>query len=77
MAAGLKALLAAADGLFAAGLPNSTDTENRWTRFQLREHRLDLDKLYPTLVSNSWIVLRQNGNIAVYNAVSSLKIHPQ
>jgi hypothetical protein len=66
----VQALLAAAGGLFAAGLPNSTDTENQWTRFQLREHRLDLDKLYPTLVSNSWVVLRQNGNIAVYNAVS-------
>ena len=67
----VQVLLAAADGLFAAGLPNSSDPESRWTRFQLREHRLDLDKHYPTLVSNSWMVLRQNGNVAVYNAVSA------
>ncbi len=66
----VQALLAGAEGLFATGLPNSSDTESQWTRFQLREHRLDLDKLYPTLASNSWIVLRQNGNAAVYNAVS-------
>ena len=66
----VKVLLAAADGLFAAGLPNSSDPEDQWTRFQLREHRLDLDKLYPTLVSNGWIALCQNGNVAVYKAVS-------
>ena len=66
----VQVLLAAAGGLFVAGLPDSSDPESQWSRFQLREHRLDLDKLYPTLVSNSWIVLRQNGNVAVYSAVS-------
>ena len=66
----VQVLLAAAGGLFVAGLPNSSASENQWTRFQLREHRLDLDKLYPTLVANSWVVLRQNGNIAIYNATS-------
>ena len=66
----VQVLLAAADGLFAAGTPNSTDLESLWSRFQLREHRLDLDKLYPTLVPDSWIVLRQSGSVAVYNVVS-------
>lgn len=66
----VQVLLAAGNGLFAAGIPGSTDAENLWSRFQLREHRLDLDKLYPTFVSNSWVVLRQNDDIAVYNATS-------
>ncbi len=66
----VQVILADAGGLFAAGMPNSTDTENQWTRFQLRENRLDLDKLYPTLVSKSWIAVRQNAKVAVYNADS-------
>ncbi|HEU0002433.1 MAG TPA: baseplate J/gp47 family protein [Ktedonobacteraceae bacterium] len=66
----VQVLLAGAGGLFAAGLPGSTDTENQWTRFQLRERRIDLDKLYPALVSNSWVALRQDGDVAVYKAVS-------
>jgi hypothetical protein len=70
----VQALLAAAGGLFAGGLPNSTDTESQWTRFQLRERRVDLDKLYQTLVSNSWVVLRQDSNSAVYN---STKVGPR
>jgi predicted phage baseplate assembly protein len=66
----VQVLLAAAGGLFAAGQPGSAGAENRWSRFQLREHKVDLDKRYPTLAANSWVALRQNDKLAVYNAIS-------
>ena len=59
-----------AHGLFVAGLPDSTESESRWSRFQLQERQIDLDKLYPTLLADSWIVLRQNSTLAVYNVRS-------
>lgn len=66
----VQTFVTGARGLFVAGLPDSTETESRWSRFQLQERQIDLDKLYPALLADSWIVLRQNTNLAAYKARS-------
>lgn len=64
----IHAFVAGARGLFVAGLPASTDTESQWSRFQLQERRLDLDKLYSALLAGSWVVMRQDAAVVVYQA---------
>lgn len=66
----IQSFAAGMRGLFVAGLPVSGESESQWSRFQLREHRLDLDKLYPALLAESWIVLRQDSAVAAYRASS-------
>lgn len=66
----VQAFVADTRGLFVAGIPNSTDTENQWSRFQVQERRIDLDKLYPALLTDSWIVLRQDNAVAAYKVGS-------
>jgi hypothetical protein len=66
----VQALLIGADGIFAAGAPDRADTESQWSRFQIRQRQLDLDKLYLQVATASWIVLRQDQNVAVYQATS-------
>ena len=62
----VRVLLAAANGLFIAGMPDSAGTETGWSRFQVQHKYLDLDKIYPALRKDSWLVLRQEGSAALY-----------
>ncbi len=52
-------------GYLLAGIPDSTDVEDRWSRFHLQQGQLDLDALYPNLAAGSWAVLRQAGMVLV------------
>lgn len=62
----VRVLLAAANGMFIAGAPDSAGTETGWSRFQVQHKYLDLDKTYPALHKDNWLVLRQEGNAALY-----------
>jgi hypothetical protein len=66
----VQTFVAGARGFFVAGIPDSSETESQWSRFQLQERRIDLDKLYPALLAGGWIVLRQNANLAAYKVSS-------
>ncbi len=66
----ISTLLLAANGLFAAGMAGSTDTDSQWSRFQVNKLQLDLDKVYPTLVPDSWVVLYQENKTSLYKMTS-------
>jgi predicted phage baseplate assembly protein len=67
---GVNGLLAGKDGLFAVGAPDSSDGEDQWSRIQLQQRQIDLDKLYPTIAPGSWLVLSQNGQTQAYKIAS-------
>jgi hypothetical protein len=63
--------LAAGDGgLFAVGKATSADADSQWSRFQLRNGQLDLDKSYPEIAPGSWLVLRQDHRAVLLRALA-------
>jgi photosystem II stability/assembly factor-like uncharacterized protein len=62
-------LVASADGIFTAGAPAGSDPDSQWMRGQLQNEQIDLDKIYPEILPDSWIVLRQDGQAALYRIV--------
>ena len=70
----VDALMARENGLFAAGQPDSTKAEEQWSRFQVQERQLVLDRAYAHLQPDTWLVLQQDEHVATYHAstVSSI-----
>jgi hypothetical protein len=66
--ASVEDLLVRANGLFAVGTNASNDSEGRWSRFQLQNKQLYLDKSYPGLVAGSWLILSQDQQCILYKA---------
>jgi photosystem II stability/assembly factor-like uncharacterized protein len=64
-------LAASTNSLFAAGEPDNTDESGQWSRFQLAKKQLNLDKVYTTILPNTWVILAQGDQLACY-AVSSV-----
>jgi hypothetical protein len=63
-------LLVSGNGIFAAGTNASVDSEGLWSRFHLQNKQLYLDKIYPTLLAGSWLVLAQDQQCALYKVKS-------
>jgi hypothetical protein len=62
----VRVLLAAASGMFIAGTPDSAATEAGWSRFQVQQKSLDLDRAYQGMRKDDWLVLRQDSRAALY-----------
>lgn len=66
----VQELLVSSNGIFAAGTNANVDSEGLWSRFQLQNQQLYLDKLYPTLLLGGWLVLAQEQQQALYKVES-------
>jgi hypothetical protein len=62
----IRGLLAASGGMFISGSPGDNGVDTQWSRFQIQNKQLDLDKTYVDFVDGSWLVLRQEGRAALY-----------
>jgi photosystem II stability/assembly factor-like uncharacterized protein len=67
----VRCLLAAPGGMFIAGLPGDNGVDTQWSRFQIQNKQLDLDKTYTDIADGSWLVLRQEGKAALFQVIGT------
>ncbi len=57
--------------MFIAGSPNENGVDTQWSRLQIQNKQLDLDKTYPDIAHGSWLVLQQEGRAALYSVTGT------
>jgi len=68
--ASIQDVLVDSSGVFAAGTISSADIDGQWSRFQVQNRQIYLDKAYPALKAGGWAILQQEQQVELYKVES-------